>query len=139
MTTIAYKDGVIASDSRLTSGSTITSDSSNKRYMRHGVSFFMCGHKPDYEPFIDAYFDGRRPKEEVDAEAFVVDGGQVFRAGAHKGELWVQPAIDPSAIGSGSQHALTAMDMGATAAEAVKMAIKRDTGTGGRVRVCTVK
>ena len=40
-----------------------------------------------------------------------------------------------AAVGSGSDHALTAMDMGATAEEAVKMAMKRDVMTGGRIRL----
>ena len=38
-------------------------------------------------------------------------------------------------IGSGSDHALTAMDMGATAEKAVEMAAQRDICTGGRIRV----
>jgi hypothetical protein len=42
------------------------------------------------------------------------------------------------AIGCGSDHAITAMDMGATAYQAVQMAAKRDTGTGGTIRAATV-
>jgi len=38
-------------------------------------------------------------------------------------------------IGSGSDHALTAMDMGATAEKAVEMAMQRDICTGGRIRL----
>lgn len=38
------------------------------------------------------------------------------------------------AIGSGAKHALTAMDLGLDAKEAVKMAMKRDIYTGGRIR-----
>lgn len=42
------------------------------------------------------------------------------------------------AIGIGSPYALTAMDMGATAAGAIEMAKKRDTCTGGQVRTLVV-
>lgn len=37
------------------------------------------------------------------------------------------------AIGSGAVHAITAMDCGKTAAQAVQMAAKRDCNTGGKV------
>ena len=134
MTTITHKDGIVAYDSRLTSGTSISSEVSNKRHSSRGVEFFMCGSTADHKQFIDAYFDGRSPRKELDVTAIIVDSGSVYKAGAGDGELWVQPAVDPCAIGSGSQHAITAMDMGATAKEAVKWAMKRDTGTGGRIR-----
>jgi hypothetical protein len=41
-------------------------------------------------------------------------------------------------MGRGSDHAMTAMDMGATAAESGEMAQKRDTSTGGVVRTLFV-
>ena len=44
------------------------------------------------------------------------------------------PAGAIYAIGSGADHAITAMDMGASAIGAVEMAAKRDTGTGGIIR-----
>jgi hypothetical protein len=44
-----------------------------------------------------------------------------------------------TAIGTGTDHAITAMDCGLSAREAVKMAMKRDTGTGGRIRTYKVK
>lgn len=43
------------------------------------------------------------------------------------------------AIGNGSPFALTAMDMGSAAAEAVEMAKKRDTSTGGQVRKLVIR
>jgi len=52
--------------------------------------------------------------------------------GLCKTPIWLER---PYVIDSGSDHAMTAMDMGATAAESVEMAKKRgDTSTGGVVR-----
>lgn len=54
--------------------------------------------------------------------------------------FWKSP-IPPSAtyaIGSGADHAITAMDMGANAFLAVQMAAKRDTGTGGTIRALVI-
>ena len=45
---------------------------------------------------------------------------------------------NPDAIGSGSPFALTAMDMGASAEEAVTMAAKRDSCTGGKIRTLRI-
>ena len=42
-------------------------------------------------------------------------------------------------FGTGQDHALTAMDCGLSAKEAVKMAAKRDTGTNSRVSTYTIR
>ena len=42
------------------------------------------------------------------------------------------------AFGSGDLHALTAMDLGASAVEAVEMAMKRDVYTGGEIRTRSI-
>ena len=138
MTTITHKDGIVAYDSRLTSGTSISSEVSKKRHLSRGVEFFMCGSTADHKQFIEAYFDGRSPRKELDVTAIIVASGSVYKAGAGDGELWVQPAANQCAIGSGRHNAITAMDMGATAKEAVKWAMKRDTGTGGRIRTFKV-
>ena len=56
-----------------------------------------------------------------------------------EGRLFKYQVDHQYAIGSGSNNAITAMDMGATAAEAVEMAKKRDTGTGGLVRTLVIR
>ena len=44
-----------------------------------------------------------------------------------------------NAWGSGSMYALGAMDQGATALEALRIAMKRDPGTGGKIRTLTLE
>lgn len=140
MTTIAYKDGVIAYDSRQTRGGAIVSDDCSKCEIVDGVSFFLSGCVCDEKALIAAYF-GTPSKEPVECSGFVVDGGRLMMVGHDdKTGVWKQE-LDPSnpdAIGSGSAYALAAMDMGASAAESVRAAMKRDIYTGGKVRTLTV-
>ncbi len=140
MTTIAYKDGVIAYDSQITCGSTVTYDDYEKCHEVKGVKFFMCGKTCDYTALQDAYF-GAAVSKEVDASAIVADGDGLWCVGAGVEDgFWKSPipASAIYAIGSGADHAITAMDMGATAHKAVQMAAKRDTGTGGLIRTVII-
>ena len=137
MTTIAYKDGVIAYDSQLTNGSgdTITDDNYDKHRLVKNVHFFMSGGACDYDKFIGAYF-GDDEDPEIDIAAIIVDDGKVYSSSTKtNGKLWKLEITEMIySIGSGSDHAITAMDLGCNSVQAVKMAIKRDTFTGGKIR-----
>lgn len=145
MTTIAYKDGIIAYDSRATAGTSIISDDREKRYtIENGdndVEFFMCGAPSDFREFFRVYFQGGEIQPHLEATALVWDGVKLFHAGIANKHCYSCPVEMPApwACGSGEEHAITAMDMGATAKEAVKWAMKRDTGTGGRIRTYKLK
>ena len=139
MTTICYKAGIIAHDSRATLGDTITSDSVNKHVKRGGAHFFMVGSVADFEGFMQAYLTKENPGKHIDIMAFVVNDGVVYRIGADNGELWIQKAYVVDAIGSGQRFAWGAMDAGCSAQAAVRIAAGRDTGTGGRIRTFRVK
>ena len=139
MTTIAYKDGVIAYDSRSTRGDFISTDSANKMNVRDGVRFFMAGCACYEDEFASAWFSGADVCEQNDVSALVYDGEHVWMAGADNGEFFRQRIDYDTAIGSGTPYAVTAMDFGASAKEAVKAASKRDSATGGRIRTFKVK
>lgn len=82
MTTIAYKDGVVAYDSRVTNCGTILANNFNKRITRNGVHFFPSGDYSRIEHLIDCYFDRTiTPSPEWSIGAFIVDGCCVMRAG----------------------------------------------------------
>jgi 20S proteasome alpha/beta subunit len=140
MTTIAYKDGVIAYDSRQTRGGAIVSDEAPKCQVVDGVSFFLSGAVCDEKALIAAYFGTPSPVP-VECSGYVVDDGKLMIVGHDdKTGIWRQdldPA-NPDAIGSGSAYALAAMDMGASAEDAVRAAMKRDIYTGGKVRTLRV-
>ena len=140
MTTIAYKDGVIAYDSRETSSGTILSDEAEKRTEHEGVSFFLSGNCGEDIEYMKVWAD-RACTEKFQCGGFAVDAEGVLWGCGGDPTPW-RHHIDPkqvSARGSGSDHALTAMDMGATAEEAVQWAIKRDNCTGGIIRTFKVE
>lgn len=140
MTTLALKDGVLAYDSRRTAGDMITCDTVQKLIEYEGIKFIFCGSVCDFEGLRDAYL-GKAPGNALDASGFVVDGKTVWQVGydKHTG-FWKSPTLPGVAYaqGSGAHFALGAMDMGATAAEAVKVAKGRDVYTGGKVRTLKV-
>lgn len=135
MTTIAYKYGVIAYDSRQTRNDRIVSDNAQKCTIVDGVRFFLAGAVCDERALIAAYF-GTPSRVPVECSGYVVDCGKLMMVGHDdKTGIWKQD-LDPSnpdAIGSGSAYALAAMDMGASAEDAVRAAMKRDIYTGGNV------
>jgi 20S proteasome alpha/beta subunit len=137
VTTIAYKDGVIAYDSRTSAGDVITDDDAEKSIQIEGKHFFLCGATSDRMRLVNLYLGKATDEKNVDCSAIVVDGGDLFLAAVDKEDgFWFQPLRKDRvhSIGSGSNFALTAMDMGADAVKAVEMAIKRDCKTGGKVR-----
>lgn len=140
MTTIVYKDGIIAYDSFATSDGIIVEHNFNKKRTANGVHFFFCGSVSDIDTLILGYF-GEQIDNSASAASLVVDGGSVYVTGidTERG-VWIEK-LDPKhvrAIGSGADFALTAMDMGADAKTAVKMAAYRDMATGGKIKTFRV-
>lgn len=136
MTTIAYRDNIIAYDSLCTAGSTIVEHNYNKKLVIAGVVFIFCGTVADVERACLAYFDDEEDVPDLDAEYLAWDGTRLFRCSIHGGRLYKTPESLKGylALGSSADHALTAMDCGLSAKEAVKKAAYRDVNTGGRVR-----
>lgn len=139
MTTIAYFQGIIAYDSRCIAGGSIVDHEYNKRIDIDGVKFFVTGTVADIERACMAYFTDET--FDTDVHYIAVDDGKVFLVHMNEERIYKTPESEKSvfAIGSGADHALTAMDCGLSAKEAIKKAAYRDTGTGGRVRTFRVK
>lgn len=136
MTTIAYKDGVIAYDSQITRGNVILYDDFDKCIVRDGRMFVCSGATADFDALISAY-SGSKPTEKIDAIALVIDGDRVnhFAVCETDGPWRAEVLLShPYAIGSGQEYALAAMDAGLSAYDAVRIAAKRDTSTGGKIR-----
>lgn len=140
MTTVAYKDGVVAYDGRQTRGDTIVDDATQKLFLVNDHKIIGVGCVSGVQRLIVAYFGGE-PKPPMEANLMVVTPDKIlkhvgFDDADDAGDLWTTDLSKeaPHAFGSGAMHALTAMDMGATAKEAVKMAMKRDIFTGGKIR-----
>lgn len=141
MTTIAYKDGVIATASSVMEGNVIVDNDVEKHYERDGVKFFIIGAPSDHEKLIEEYLNPTG-RQVGDTGALVVDGDKLFKVGSEEGGkgLWRCPLRrnNPAAIGTGADFALAAMDFGHSAEKAVAYAMTRDVFTGGEIKTYKV-
>lgn len=138
MTTIVYchKTKQIACDSRVTAGCTIADDSAEKFKFHNDEMWFFAGAVPDVSLLMDVH-EKKTKASNVDCWAIVASAGGVFSRGfdRERGRYMPYELLYSWAIGSGTDHALTAIDMGATAKEAVEIAMKRDCNSGGKIWV----
>lgn len=132
MTTIAYRDGVLAADT-LTTANGIRCGHHVKIHRFGRLLTGYCGRSSNYEAFRSWVKAGAEGKfTSAEGNVFIVtpdgvaivwgDGDYPWR---ETGAMW--------ALGSGEQLALGAMAAGATAEEAIHAAIAWDTGSGGPV------
>jgi len=145
MTTIAYKDGILASDRRLTYEGKIMSDSTQKIFkLNDGSIAALAGDAAaafEYIKWLQSDRTSSSPVDEmheVDFSIMIIakDGTVSF---IENGKM--EPPHKPEkyyALGSGRAAALGAMAFGATAAQAVKFAMRVDSSTGGGVDTLTI-
>lgn len=145
MTTIAYKDGILAADSQLTVGKNIKMDSDPKIYtLPNGVILAPAGDsdkitaaskffsQPDWEDKID-----EAPNFKKGFEALVVSKGRIYYC---FNNCIVTPMCHRFfALGSGWQIANAAMHSGLSAEEAVKFASELDIYTNNKVQLVNVQ
>lgn len=142
MTTIAYhhESKTVAVDSRKTSkGGVISSDDSNKINVNDLGAWILCGAVCDIESFITLSKNqlfNNDVKLEVSGLRFDANG--LFYVFMSDG-IFCEELIDHDfTMGSGQDFALSAMDHGKSAVEAVEYAMTRDIYTGGKVRAVDV-
>lgn len=140
MTTIAYRDGVLASDSLVTLGNTKVHGSYQKIRRIGGYLVGTAGSVATWQQFIDWVKSGNDedPPPKGVYNALIVDPRGKVREIENGSVLPCPRGAKFFAIGSGSPYALAAMYAGATAAEAVKIAAKIDTSTGLPVKTLKV-
>lgn len=139
---------MVACDSFTSQGDVILDPNTDKRLVVNGVWFFLSGDatQETIEKLVVGYFEKEVSEYDTDrvaqACALVYDKSKGFfgKMGFNgDGSLWTYPMTIPFAIGSGSPYAFGAMDAGASAAEAVKVASSRDPFTGGKIRKYKIK
>jgi len=138
MTTIAFKEGIIAADTRVVIG-TISLYGRKIQKLDQYV-FAIAGKLPDEAIFID-YYKGERkrvPRKFSSLEAFKVEENQVYWC---NNDLYWQPipAKGFYALGSGWQIAMAGMHMGLSAKDAVLLAGDLDINTNKLVDTYNVK
>lgn len=137
MTTLAYKDGILATDTQIVFSDVLKATTTKIWEPQKGIVLSCAGdHYCEWRAiqfFSDPNWLGREPID--------------FRDGDFAGFLFVEgtpyiltgctapiPLLDPYfAIGSGAYFAHAAMGMGATAEESVREAMKYDIHTGGNI------
>ena len=132
MTTIAYRDGVLAADSLVTLGSTKAHGSYQKIKRIGDCLVGTAGSVADCQAFVhwlQAGDDDKPPPKGEYSALIIGPNGQVRELEC--GNIMPRPrGAKFFALGSGGPFALAAMYAGATATEAVKIAAKIDTNTG---------
>lgn len=139
MTTIAWRDGVLAADSQTTSGTTKATWPKLFR-LPDGRAVAFAGDYGSGFRFVECLRAGDpySPRQGEDFIAIVMrkDGSAwLYENGALHGRI----KDKFYAIGSGAPFALGAMTAGATARGAVKAAAQFDCYTGGRVKQVATK
>lgn len=140
MTTIAYRDGVLAADTACVSGGTLLGSIVKIVRRADGAMAGAAGNATFVTTFNRWFVDGEiamSPRAEQDEHSF--DRGVIFRGG-HSLEVFeprgrFQATAPYFAFGSGKELALGAMFAGADAVTAVRAAIEHDPHTGGDITV----
>lgn len=152
MTTIATKDGIMCSDGRMSLGATIIKDDTVKVFNVNNHLVGVCGAARSISTFVSwlqKHTDFRMVSEQVgdlvdlippvleqdsDYTAIVVTPDKQVLL--YESGVPIDMGNDVHmAIGSGGDFALSAMDSGLSAEEAVKVAMKRDVYSGGTITV----
>lgn len=139
MTTLAYsrKENIIAVDGRLGRGGTISTDTHKKWTKKEGKVYFYAGGLADALRLIELVSSGC---DEIEDENLY--DCQLILAEIPPKDIYVNEAgyiecipIDEEfyTIGSGGDHALSALDLGMTAKQAIQHAMTRDMNTGGKI------
>jgi hypothetical protein len=142
VTTVAFRDGVMAADSLGTDemiGKCRLQKIRRVKVKGKEHLIGVCGHFEASLLFAEWYgsrsdkiFDRiTRFDKDSDFSVLIWTGKKLFTA--DRMMLMYEAHEDYYAIGTGASYAITAMDCGKSAAQAVQMAMKRDINTGGRV------
>jgi ATP-dependent protease HslVU (ClpYQ) peptidase subunit len=145
MTTVACRDGVIASDSQETIGKVVTGRNCKKVFqLKNGCVIGFAGHVAMWESFLKQMNDAIGDGEVADlpeikgckgVTAMLTDGVYIYVW--EKG--WEQPQKGGFfAIGNGMFYAIAAMKAGADARAAAKVGAEMDIYSGGRIQSLSV-
>ena len=141
MTVIAYKDGIMAADKRAVNVGLNRTVTKIKKI--HGNLVGVCGDADKIAMLFDWLERGGDPKDYPEFQKTDYSGLLVITPFKDIWKFESQPlpiVIEDSffAMGSGRDYAITAMHMGATAIEAVKVACEFDVSCGNGVDVISL-
>lgn len=138
MTTIVWRDGVLAADSRAYSGDK-TPIGFKKKIHRldngdlFGASSSKVGSVEHFMRLVNEHGVFKSFEEEILLKAIVVTKDGSFYLFNDLKSFSGPIHADYIAIGSGEEYALGALEMGSSAIEALEVAIRLDPWTGGEI------
>jgi len=150
MTIIAYRDGIIASDSQETHSDGRKAPCKKIYKSRDGVIIGTAGDSYTGLMLVDWFERGARLDDapdlshvstDEDFECLIVESRENIYTMNRFFQRYDIELMNNEfyAIGCGSGYAMVAMEMGATAKEAVKVTCKYDAYCGGNIQVMKVK
>lgn len=141
MTTIVYDHNKkqIACDSRESADGFLHKDTAEKFYLRDDSIWFICGSKGDADIFIDDFEHNKEAIDNITCNGIYVKDKLVYVATIDNGHYKTSLVDYTDGFGSGGWMALSAVDLGKSAKEAVEYAMTRDLYTGGEVRVFDIE
>ena len=139
MTIIVWRNGIIAADSQTTNG--VLAGKTKKLFKLKNAAIGFAGLLTDGLKLIEFLKsdEDKPPELSEDFESLMMDL-RTGKCAYYDRTLIAIKIMDKfETIGTGSELAIGAMEHGATAIEAVRVAIKRDINSGGRVAVIRMK
>lgn len=133
MTTIAYRDGILAADTRVCAGDMVLPEHATKVFkLDSGALVGYAGSVEQSDALHYAVINGHPTPEHKKVQGLMIQpDGSVFN---YEGTRWVRAGEAPYyAIGSGSPFALAAMHCGRDARMAIHCAMHFDKDTGGDI------
>lgn len=141
MTTIVYDHNKrqIACDSRESAHGFLHKDTAEKFYYRGDVIWFISGSKGDADIFIDDFEHNKEAINNISCSGIYVKDKLVYVAAVESGIYKTSLMDYTDGFGSGGWMALSAVDLGKSAKEAVEYAVTRDLYSGGQIRVFDIE
>ena len=144
MTTIIYdhEKKQIACDSRMSKASGAYNDNYIKMNESNGILFVLTGSTCDMDYFIENYAKYAKVELkdiDIDCSGIIIRDGLAYNVFIHDGVFNEDGMFCNEFAGSGGVYAVSALDYGATAKEAVEYAITRDCFSGGKVHVYDIE
>lgn len=152
MTTIAYRDGIMAAEGKMTLGDMVIKLDTEKVFWVNNHLVGVCGRARAINTFVtwlqkmtDYHIVNQEVGELVDLVPPALEDDEGYSALVvtpsrqvlmYEGNTPIDMGLDvPMSVGSGSYFALAAMKAGNSAEEAVKVACELDVYSGGEITV----
>lgn len=138
MTTIAYKQGILAADGLITMPGGVAGFNAIKIGMHNNILWSASGDAGWCKYFVDWCYNGlpghfREPPNDATGGTIYLPDDSLVQCHSHGYEY--RAGLPFWADGSGADYAMGAMEVGATPEQAVQVAVKWDHHSGGRIVV----